>query len=101
VVGSGRQGRRGDPQRPFPDRAKDFQAISDPALQQSADRGEIKLLDYRQLYLLRERQQWRTQDLDFSQDRIDWHERFDDERFQRMHGLGPARRRRASLPPAP
>jgi ribonucleoside-diphosphate reductase beta chain len=66
----------------------DFQATSDPALQESADRGDIKLLDYRGLYLLWERQQWRTQDLDFSRDRVDWHERFDDEeRFQRMYGL--------------
>ena len=35
-----------------------------------------------------ERQQWATQDLDFSQDRIDWHERIsEEERFQRMYGL--------------
>src|SRR6185436_10629389 len=39
-------------------------------------------------YELWERQQWATQDLDFSRDREDWHERFDDEeRFQRMYGL--------------
>ena len=44
--------------------------------QESADRGEVKLLDYDELYKLWERQQWATQDLDFSQDRIDWHERF-------------------------
>ena len=66
----------------------DFQATSDPALLSSADRGESHLLDYRQLYELWERQQWATQDLDFTQDRIDWHERIDeDERFQRMYGL--------------
>jgi len=61
----------------------------DPALQdESADRGRAKLLDYEELYGLWERQQWRTQDLDFSQDRIDWHERIDpEERFQRMYGL--------------
>src|SRR3954453_8994309 len=64
------------------DRA-DFQATSDPALAPSAE-----LLTYRQLYELWERQQWATQDLDFTQDRIDWHERIDaDERFQRMTGL--------------
>ena len=35
-----------------------------------------------------ERQQWRTQDIDFTQDRIDWHERIPpEERFQRMYGL--------------
>jgi len=66
----------------------DFQATSDPALLASADRGESHLLSYRQLYELWERQHWATQDLDFTQDRIDWHERIDeDERFQRMYGL--------------
>src|ERR671911_1593482 len=66
----------------------DFQATSDPALLASADRGESHLLTYPQLYDLWERQQWATQELDFSQDRADWHERFDDdERFQRMYGL--------------
>jgi ribonucleoside-diphosphate reductase beta chain len=65
-----------------------FLATSDPALQESADRGEAKLLDYRQLYELWERQQWATQDLDFSQDKVDWHERIDpEERFARMYGL--------------
>jgi ribonucleoside-diphosphate reductase beta chain len=67
----------------------DFMRTSDPALQdESADRGRAKLLGYEELYGLWERQQWRTQDLDFSQDRIDWHERIDpEERFQRMYGL--------------
>src|SRR3712207_8215694 len=61
----------------------DFQATSDPALAPSHE-----LLTYRQLYDLWERQQWRVQDLDFTQDRVDWHERFDDEeRFARMYGL--------------
>ena len=65
-----------------------FEETSDPALQESADRGQAKLLDYGQLYELWERQQWATQDLDFSQDRIDWHERIsEEERFQRMYGL--------------
>src|SRR3954466_10694609 len=66
----------------------DYQATSDPALMASADRGQSQLLDYGQLYALWERQQWATQEIDFTQDRIDWHERFDDEeRFQRMYGL--------------
>ena len=66
----------------------DYQATTDPALMASADRGQSQLLDYGQLYALWERQQWATQDIDFTQDRIDWHERFDDEeRFQRMYGL--------------
>ena len=69
------------------DRA-DFQATSDPAVLEASDRGESHLLGYRDLYALWERQQWATQDLDFTQDRIDWHERFDDEeRFERMYGL--------------
>jgi ribonucleoside-diphosphate reductase beta chain len=66
----------------------DFQATSDPALLSSADRGESHLLTYPKLYELWERQQWATQELDFTKDRVDWHERFDDEeRFQRMYGL--------------
>src|SRR5688500_6499695 len=66
----------------------DFQASSDPALHASADRGETKLLSYRQLYELWERQHWAVQDLDFTEDRIDWHERIpEEERFQRMYGL--------------
>ena len=55
----------------------DFRATSDPALSEAADRGEAKLLSYRQLYSLWERQHWAVQDLDFTQDRIDWHERID------------------------
>lgn len=67
---------------------EDFQETSDPALQESADRGETRLLGYGELYELWERQQWRTQDIDFSQDRVDWHERIpEEERFQRMYGL--------------
>ena len=55
---------------------------------ESADRGEVNLLSYEELYNLWERQQWATQDLDFTQDRIDWHERIpEEERFQRMYGL--------------
>jgi ribonucleoside-diphosphate reductase beta chain len=66
----------------------DFQATSDPAVLESADRGEVNLLTYEQLYNLWERQQWATQDIDFTQDRIDWHERIpEQERFQRMYGL--------------
>jgi ribonucleoside-diphosphate reductase beta chain len=66
---------------------EDFQATSDPALLESADRGDANLLSYRKLYELWERQQWRTQDLDFSQDREDWAGFPDDEKFQRMYGL--------------
>jgi ribonucleoside-diphosphate reductase beta chain len=67
---------------------EDVQATSDPAVLESSDRGEVHLLSYADLYRLWERQQWRTQDIDFTQDRIDWHERIpEDERFQRMYGL--------------
>jgi ribonucleoside-diphosphate reductase beta chain len=69
------------------DRA-DFQATSDPAVSAAAEQAGFQLLTYRELYHLWERQQWATQDLDFSQDRVDWHERFDEqERFQRLSGL--------------
>jgi ribonucleoside-diphosphate reductase beta chain len=67
---------------------EDFQATGDPAVLESADRGEVHLLSYSQLYELWERQHWATQDIDFTQDRIDWHERIpEEERFQRMYGL--------------
>ncbi len=67
---------------------EDFLATGDPALQESADSGNFQLLDYAELYDLWERQHWATQDLDFSRDRTDWHERFSaEERFERMYGL--------------
>jgi ribonucleoside-diphosphate reductase beta chain len=65
----------------------DFQATRDPGLMESADTGKVNLLDYAQLYQLWERQQWRTQDLDFTQDRIHWHGFPEEERYQRMYGL--------------
>ncbi len=66
----------------------DFQATTDPAVMESADRGQVELLSYGQLYSLWERQHWAVQDIDFTQDRIDWHERIpEEERFQRMYGL--------------
>jgi ribonucleoside-diphosphate reductase beta chain len=66
----------------------DFQATRDPAVMESADLGEVNLLSYAELYRLWERQQWATQDIDFTQDRIDWHQRIEpEERYQRMYGL--------------
>ena len=48
----------------------DYQATADPALNEAADRtADIKLLDCGELYDLWERQQWQTQELDFSRDR--------------------------------
>jgi ribonucleoside-diphosphate reductase beta chain len=65
-------------------RRTDFQATSDPGLRE----GEGQLLGYRALFDLWERQQWSVQDLDFSQDRVDWHERIPpEERLQRLYGL--------------
>lgn len=66
----------------------DFQATADPALNEAADRtADIKLLTYEELYSLWERQQWQTQELDFSQDSEDWAGFPEEERFQRMYGL--------------
>ena len=67
----------------------DFQATADPALMEAADRtADVKLLTYAELYGLWERQQWQTQELDFTRDREDWHHRIsEEERFQRMYGL--------------
>src|SRR5213079_1278922 len=70
------------------EKREDLAATFDPALQSAADRGEAHLLSYNELYRLWERQQWSVYELDFTQDRIDWHERIPpDERFQRMYGL--------------
>jgi ribonucleoside-diphosphate reductase beta chain len=70
------------------EKREDLAATSDPALQAAADRGEANLLSYNELYRLWERQQWSVYELDFTQDRVDWHERIPpDERFQRMYGL--------------
>src|ERR687893_3034789 len=63
------------------DRA-DFRATSDPAV------SDAQLLSYQQLYQLWERQQWATQDIDFSRDREQWHTQFSpEERYMRMYGL--------------
>src|SRR3954468_13668453 len=62
----------------------DFQATSDPGLRER----EAPLLGYGELFALWERQQWSVHALDFSQDRIDWHERIPpEERYERMYGL--------------
>ena len=66
---------------------EDFQATRDPGLLADADHG-IQLLSYRELYHLWERQQWSVQDLDFTQDKIDWNERISpEERQMRLYGL--------------
>jgi ribonucleoside-diphosphate reductase beta chain len=84
------------------DRA-DFLATSDPAVLESADRGEIHLLSYRQLYELWERQHWAVQEIDFTQDRLDWEAFDDEERTARMYAyssfLGGEERVTAELGP--
>src|SRR4051795_13286334 len=65
----------------------DFQATRDPGLMHGANSGQVTVLTYTQLYELSERQQWRTQALDFTNDREDWHGFPAEERFQRMYGL--------------
>ena len=68
------------------DRA-DFQETSDPGLSHAADSGGANLLSYGELFRLWERQQWSAQDIDFSQDRIDWRERVSEEdRRRRLYG---------------
>jgi len=66
---------------------EDFQATSDPAVLEAADTGKVNLLSYAQLYRLWEKQQWATQDLDFTKDREDWWNFPEEERYQRMYGL--------------
>jgi ribonucleoside-diphosphate reductase beta chain len=54
----------------------------------SAPPAPIPLLGYRELYERWERQQWSVADLDFTQDRADWRERFDsDRRRAERYGL--------------
>ncbi len=66
---------------------EDYRATGDPALFEPARRGQAQLLTYRELYLLWERQQWRTQDLDFRQDAIDWRQRVAPrDRFNQVYG---------------
>ena len=80
------EARAGDP---VADRARGLPGDRRPGPDEAADRtADVKLLTYEELYQLWERQQWQTQELDFSRDREDWNERIDDEeRFQRMYGL--------------
>jgi ribonucleoside-diphosphate reductase beta chain len=68
---------------------EDFKETSDPALEEQHEGAKLsELLSYKALYELWERQQWAVQDLDFTQDRIDWHERIGpEERYARMYGL--------------
>ena len=69
-------------------RSRGLQATTDPARHGVRRPGPVPAAELRQLYYLWERQQWAVQDIDFTQDRIDWHERIpEEERYQRMYGL--------------
>ncbi len=51
------------------------------------DEGLVHLPTYRELYYRWERQQWRTQEIDFSGDRKQWEGMSQDERNMRLYGL--------------
>ena len=51
------------------------------------DEGLVYLPTYRELYYRWERQQWRAQDIDFSEDREQWANMSQDERNMRIYGL--------------
>ena len=74
----------------------DFRATSDPRCRSPPTAARRNLLSYRELYELWERQQWASQDLDFTQDRIDWHERIDAEERFAAHVRAVARSSSAS-----
>ena len=54
---------------------------------QIIDEGLVHLPTYRELYYRWERQQWRAQDIDFSEDRQQWAGMSQDERKARIYGL--------------
>ena len=51
------------------------------------DQGLVHLPSYRELYYRWERQQWRAQDIDFSDDRMQWEGMTQEQRTMRMYGL--------------
>lgn len=54
---------------------------------QIIDEGLVHLPSYRELYYRWERQQWQSQEIDFSADRAQWELMSDDERQGRLYGL--------------
>lgn len=54
---------------------------------QIIDEGLVHLPSYRELYYRWERQQWQSQEIDFSADRAQWEHMSDDERQSRLYGL--------------
>lgn len=51
------------------------------------DEGLVHLPTYRELYYRWERQQWKAQDIDFSEDRQQWQRMTEDEHMMRIYGL--------------
>ena len=51
------------------------------------DEGLVHLPTYRELYYRWERQQWKAQDIDFSEDRQQWQNMSEDEHMMRIYGL--------------
>lgn len=51
------------------------------------DEGLVHLPTYRELYYRWERQQWKAQDIDFSEDRQQWAGMTEDEHMMRIYGL--------------
>ncbi len=51
------------------------------------DEGLVHLPTYRELYYRWERQQWKAQDIDFSEDRQQWQRMSEDEHMMRIYGL--------------
>jgi ribonucleoside-diphosphate reductase beta chain len=51
------------------------------------DEGLVHLPTYRELYYRWERQQWKAQDIDFSEDRQQWANMTQDEHMMRIYGL--------------
>src|SRR5450755_4774918 len=53
----------------------------------SIDEGLVHLPSYRELYYRWERQQWRSQEIDFTPDRLQWEHMEQQERQDRIYGL--------------
>src|SRR5437016_4381952 len=51
------------------------------------DQGLVHLPSYRELYYRWERQQWRSQEIDFTPDRFQWEKMSEQERNDRIYGL--------------
>ncbi|MGB8346246.1 MAG: ribonucleotide-diphosphate reductase subunit beta [Ktedonobacteraceae bacterium] len=54
---------------------------------QIIDEGLVHLPSYRELYYRWERQQWQSQEIDFSADRVQWEQMNEEERQDRLYGL--------------